>query len=366
MVELIHTPDPQALLPPILAFLPTAFASPRPPPAFLPLLSPILRQRLQLAGDSRENWLKLLCWDPEKAETLKENIENTTFEPHPSSGEIELGEVQSVTFKRFDEETLRCQMKLEEWHFTPFFLWCTGSDDGDGWKLAEMLPGPTIDETWSASIVEANDSAKERIMAEALKEADAARSRQNLSAGGNEDEYWAQYDSTPGRTPMRKHSMQPGQTQGSEADYYARYGKVQPAMDRHDPDEEMEETAETTLNGNALHNIITQQADQSMGREPPPYQGTSHMNDRDEDEKNVEVQQPVPDSPISRTGSDAVARLEDAAESFNASEMGIRQHIGTTVKSMYRLAKSVGMDREEFERLVQRELETLSIFDRDD
>jgi hypothetical protein len=33
---------------------------------------------------------------------------------------------------------------------------------------------------------------------------------------------------------------------------------------------------------------------------------------------------------------------------------------------MFRLAKSVGIEREEFERMVHRELETLSILDRDD
>lgn len=89
------------------------------------------------------------------------------------------------------------------------------------------------------------------------------------------------------------------------------------------------------------------------------------MEPGDTDEKDVEVRQPVPTSPSSRGGSDTIARLEDTAERYNASDIGIRQHIGTTMKSLYRLAKSTGMDREEFERLVNRELETLSIFDRD-
>ena len=293
-------------------------------------------------------------------------MENTTFEPHPVSGEMEVGEVQSTMYRRFDEETLKCQMKLEDWHFTPTFIWCTGGDDGDGWKLSEILPGPSTDDSWSSSITEANDSAKERIMAEALKGADAAKSRQKLSAPGNEDDYWAQYDQTPGRTPMRKHSMQPTQAQGSEADHYAQYGQVQPAMDGHDPDEEMEDGTESTTNGNALHTIISEQPEQPSEHDPPPYQDTRDEVNEEDDEKNVEVQQPIPDSPGSRGGSDTVARLENAAERYNASEVGIRQHIGTSVKSMYRLAKSVGMEREEFQRVVHRELETLSIFDRDD
>jgi len=36
------------------------------------------------------------------------------------------------------------------------------------------------------------------------------------------------------------------------------------------------------------------------------------------------------------------------------------------VKSMYRLAKGAGMSRQEFEDMVQRELETLSLLDRED
>jgi hypothetical protein len=48
------------------------------------------------------------------------------------------------------------------------------------------------------------------------------------------------------------------------------------------------------------------------------------------------------------------------------SEVGIRQHIGTSVKSLYRLARVAGIDRTEFERIVGRELECLSLMDEDD
>jgi hypothetical protein len=367
MVELIHPPDPQGLLPPILACLPTAFASRRPPPALLPLVSPILRQRLQLNLDPHESWLRLLCWDPNQAEVLKEQVENATFEPHPVSGEIEIGDVEAVTYKRLDEETLRAQLQLSEWPFTPVFLWCTGGEGGNAWKLAEILPSPETDESWSSTIQHANETSSARIVDEALRAADArpGPSASNLSAPKNdEDDYWAMYDETPGRTPMRKPSVQPGAGGSSEDDYYARYNDVQPAMDNHDPDEEMQDGMETTLNGHALETVPSMPTERS--RSPPPYEDQSPREADNGNEKNVEMQQPIPTSPSSRGGSDTIARLEDTAERFNASEVGIRQHISTSMKSMYRLAKSAGIDREEFDRLVNRELEALSIFDQDD
>jgi len=379
MVELIPPPDPHVLIPPLLACLPTSFASPRPPPALISLLSPILRQRVQLhsstSPSSHEGWLPLLCWDRTKASVLKERVKNTHFEPHPVSGEIEVGDIAGIKYKRFDEETLRAQILLSDWPLTALYLWCTGGDEGSAWRLAELLPSDTDlarDRTWSDSIGDANDSSRERLVTEALREAEAAdvtNAARKLTVLGDDDDYWAMYDKTPGRTPARKHSVDMSGSGGAtEADYYARYSSVQPAMDNHDPDEEMAddrgaESTATVNGGTALHPFLSRPTEQPTERSPPPYQEPFGA---ELDEKGVEVSQPVPSSPSSRGGSDAVARLEQSAERYGASEIAIRQHISTTMKSMYRLAKSAGMDREEFDRIVQRELETLSILDRDD
>jgi len=368
MVDLIPAPDPHSLLPPLLACLPTSFASPRPPPALLDLLSPVLRQRLDVhtSTASHDNWANLLCWDAGKGEVLKGEIEGAVFEPHPSSGEIEVGDTEQITYKRFDEETLRAQIPLIDWPFTALYLWCTGSDEGSAWKLAELLPFDRDllkDASWSSSIAEANESSKERLVNEALEEADRAhaRAQRNLSVPAEEEDYWAMYDNSASRTPARKASVDPNTHGPSDDDYYARYGSVQPAMDNHDPDEEMEGPGESTLSGNVLQQLISPNTHSQTDRDPPPYQGSF---DDGTEEKEVEVNHPAPASPSSR-GSDMVARLEQSAERYGASEIGIRQHISTTLKSMYRLARSAGMDREEFERIVQRELESLSIFDRD-
>lgn len=388
MVELIHPPDPQLLLPPILACLPTAFASPRPPPALLSLLSPILRQRLGYISSS-DNWLKLLCWDSSKSDALWEQVEEATFEPHPSSGEIEVGDVSSIKYKRFDEETLRAQLSLSEWPFTPIFLWCPNSDSDSGWQLAELLPSPNLDPSWSESISHANDSAKERIMTEALRAAESQpqptqqRATSTLSVPKEEDDYWAQYDQSPGRTPARKPSVPLDQhpSQSNEADYYARYTSVQPAMDNHDPDEEMAdgEQIESTLNGHAHQH---QQAQHPLSKTYSP------SLPQQEEQSQKEVLHPLPSnpSPPSDSSSAVISHLESAAEHYNnpatvtatndnnkinnnhhesPSEIGIRQHVSTSIKSLYRLAASVGISGSDFRDMLDREVEGLRILEMD-
>lgn len=383
MVELIPPPEPHSLLPPLLACLPTAFASRQPPPALLSLLSPILRQRLSLisstfTSNTSDNWLRLLCWDSQKADSLKEVVERGTYEPHPASGEIEVGDVDTLKYKRFDQDTLRAQIRLPEWGLNAIYLWCAGGEGRPGWKLAELLPyeqNAAPDATWSNSITEADSSSRARIMSEALQDAEAANRK--LSVGGDDD-YWAMYDKTPERTPAVKRSPAPRPQAsafrsrfGSE-DYYARYGDVQPAMDNHDPSGEVEDARNSSLNGNTLEALLSRQNGHIPPSDPPAYepQDSLHNHDDEDEEEDgddgVIVNQPHPTSPGSPTGSDAIDRLEATAERQAASEIGIRQHISTSMKSMFRLAKSAGIDREEFERMVHRELETLSILDRDD
>jgi hypothetical protein len=78
---------------------------------------------------------------------------------------------------------------------------------------------------------------------------------------------------------------------------------------------------------------------------------------------------PRPGSSTGSSGSDTVEKLERRAaarDSREQSETGIKQHIGTSIKSLYRLAKVAGIDRAEFERLVRTELDCLALMDEDD
>ena len=403
MVEFISLPDPRALLPPLLACLPAAFASPRPPPVLLPLLSPILRQRVQLlssttaSSSSSDSWLRLLCWDAAKAERIQSIVDATTFEPHPVSGEIEIAEDVSITYKRFDEETLRSRIALPEYNLTVWYVWCGGDQDGGGpgWRVAQLLPneGQTQSQlqpdsedaddvnTWSGSIGEANERAQERLVEEALKAAEqqnsAAAPKEAMVEEEDDDDYWAQYDTTPARTPAVKQSSGlnipttlPGNGNVNTDDsYFARYSDVQPALDNDDPSTDKNEVGESSLNGDALAGILERQS-QSLHAErlhPAPLytNGFHHEDSLMKEESSKLLSHPRPSSASSSNGSDTVAKLELSAENQSASEMGVKQHIGANIKSLFRLAKSTGMPRAEFESIVKRELEVLCISDDD-
>ncbi|KAH0150105.1 hypothetical protein KCU67_g10784, partial [Aureobasidium melanogenum] len=58
--------------------------------------------------------------------------------------------------------------------------------------------------------------------------------------------------------------------------------------------------------------------------------------------------------------------LERGAEDMTRAEIGVKQFISTEMKSMFRLARSVGMGREEFERIIKTEIDVLSMLEADD
>ncbi|KAK7520114.1 uncharacterized protein IWZ02DRAFT_254285 [Phyllosticta citriasiana] len=289
MVQFIPPPDPHALLPPLLACLPLAFASPRPPPALLPLLSPILRQRIQLLSGTTQNesWLPLLCWDREKAGNLTSIITNIELEPHPSSGEIELGHVNQVLYRRRDEETLEARIELPDLQLLPVFLWCMtdASGDGPGWRLTELRTTQDHDdkpEEWFPSMDEAREASKEAYIADALRVAHVPDSSSSINNhhhshaaaqddGDDDDDYWNMYDRTPNRTPAKESPaprvQRPSHLQHQpsshsnlvpsteELEYFARYAaEVQPALDAHDPEAEApaDHGFESTLHGDTF------------------------------------------------------------------------------------------------------------------
>jgi uncharacterized protein (UPF0335 family) len=61
-----------------------------------------------------------------------------------------------------------------------------------------------------------------------------------------------------------------------------------------------------------------------------------------------------------------VERLERKAESYSQAEVAIKQHISTDIKSLFRLAKASGIDREEFERIIRRELDVLPLLEQEE
>lgn len=397
----IPRPDSRELLPPLLACLSTANASKEVPPGLLPLLSPILRQRVQLLSSSE--WLSLLCWDREVAARLPEVIEKIYVEPHPSSGEIEVEDPDKILYRRSDPETLHSKLVLGEYGIIPTYLWCTGGEGGSRWLLAELRGIEDAEDgtEWFENVDEADEAGFRRksvsIKSNGTKLQPATLQSEAAVEEEEEDDgsYWAAYDQTPGRTPQPQRSPAPtssnrtqvGPTQ-SELEYFARYAsEVQPALDAHDPDEENPAAGESTLNGNALNytreaqtepldttNLGPNGYDSSM---PPAYTdrlmngGGVHGNDSAVHLEAVEQDQATADNalnhprPSSSASANSVERLERRAENFSQAELAIKQHISTDIKSLFRLARASGIEREEFERIIQRELEVLPMLEQE-
>jgi hypothetical protein len=386
--QAIPQPDPRELLPPLLACLSTASTTKEAPPGLLPLLSPILRQRLQLLASG--DWLSLLCWDREAGSRLPQVIEKIHVEPHPASGEIEVEEPDQILYRRSDPETLHARLELGEFGLIPTYLWCTGGENGSRWLLAELRGLEDSDDgtEWFAGMGEANEAGFRR---KAVKsngfpshpaglEPEPAKEEEEE----DDDDYWAAYDRTPGGpTPMQKRSPAPmassrtqiGPSQ-SELEYFARYAtEVQPALDAHDPDEENPVTGESTLNGNTLNytrepqtepletsNLGPNGYDSSMPPAANGSNGTEHIESIDQDDFSA-LNHPRPSSSASEN---SVQRLERQAENYGQAEIAIKQHISTDIKSLFRLAKASGIDREEFERIIRRELDVLPLLEREE
>ncbi|KAG6124050.1 hypothetical protein E4U12_000257 [Claviceps purpurea] len=397
MAPVISPPSPARLLAPILPALPAAAASPQPAPQVLPLLSPILRQRVQLlsgpgSSSGPEPWLRLLCYDPAKAVRLADLVSGPALEPHPVSGEVEIDwDCDAETrYRRLDQETLQALVVLSEVGLAFQLVYCLhdeeGIDGANGWRIGEVTTvetsSPFTQFGGAASIAEA-----ERLYEEGKSGRKDASSRggddggvlkRDVQEGGKnnsgsnknnnndtkdannggtgdvavdeneDDDYWDLYDKTPAQTPMGKHrSPAPVQAQGgtpsaaaAEDAYFAQYADVQPAMDNHDPDEEAQ--AQQLLDVNVAGSVAARAPTE---REPPT------------------LQQPHPDSPTASPAANTIAHLEQCAGNQTRNEFSVKQHISRTIRSLAMLATASGIDTEEFSSLVKTELELLSMVD---
>ncbi|KAL8723404.1 MAG: hypothetical protein Q9225_000320 [Loekoesia sp. 1 TL-2023] len=388
MANPIPPPTPQNLLPPLLACLPTAFASTRPPPGLLPLLSPILRQRVQLlsepASSPSDSWLTKLSWNSTRAEQLASIVEGEAFELHPVSNEIEFDDVQVIGYRRLDEETLHSRIDVRDLGLTVTYLWCMGDEagGGDGWRVAEVLPLDDAEDTtsiWSNTIREADEACQRNKLSSTTAKATpngvhsrVANGVQSDSVAGREDDdddYWAQYDNAPLSTPGPQPSPGPpadvratrhGRT-ASEAEYFSRYADILPDMDNDDPSADRNVIGESSLNGNVI--APTSHPD-TASRIPP----IASLTNKDLDAATqipifspTATENPHPQTSSSDAGSSSavVDKLEGSAMLQSQTELAVRQHIASTMKSLYRLARSTGMGMAEFEGTIKTELEVL-------
>lgn len=408
----IPPPAPDQLLPPLLSTLPAASVSHQPPAAILPFLSPILRQRVQIlsaTGSAKDPWLPLLSYDTPKAGKLEQVVANDRLQPHPVSGEVEIDWQDEVELKyrRLDEETLQALAAIRDLGLGVRLVYCVGDKEGggDGWRIGEVNVLDTLEQSgWEHHSIDGCEAAFQSSKTQQQQNGHSSSVRTTDASGDkgeeeedNDDDYWALYDNTPGRTPAPKRSPAPNARNGAAADYlsrfqpqqpdsqededsyYAQYASVQAAMDNHDPDEAQQaQEVETSLG----RDEVAQELLQNLSSIPEPVAvpethsfdhyvadlTNGHAKDRSQEEESP-IFHPRPESSTPSTGSETVERLERHAAassgsvSAEQSEMAIKQHISTSLKSLYRLAKVGGIDREEFERLVRTELDLLALMD---
>lgn len=390
MTASVPAPAVATLLSPLLPTLPTAAVSTQPAPPILPLLAPVLRQRVQVfSSGSKEPWLRLLCYDPANVAKLTDIVQGGSLEPHPISGEVEVDwdYDSQIRFRRLDKETLQALIVVPSLQLGFQLVYCVGDQEGDGWKVGEVLP---VDETSPFESFEGQDSVAAADQhfkdANAPKAApavnDAPKTNGTMYLGDpveeddDDDDYWAQYDATPAQTPSAqtpaaKRSPAPQSLQASnpaggstEDAYFAQYDDVQPAMDNHDPDEEH------NLEGMAPPSGLNHAADAkptlgSPGQtEVSETTGAWTLADAQAAEGLVH---PRPASSASSSkGSEAVAKLEESAERQGQSEFGVKQHVSRSIRSLFLLSRSAGIDRAEFESMVRSELDVLGMIEGED
>ena len=395
--------DPQRLLTPFLACLPAASATAQPPPALLPLVSPIMRQRIQLlqaTGTRSGSWLPLLCWSDEQGEKLPSILEvsGEVLEPHPVSGDVELEDVAPPQFRRLDAETLQASIKFSRLDMEVQFVWCpedVQEAENGGWRISQLSPLTGGEELgggpiWYFSIREAeaafsnrqdsqqgNHSTENRSRAISLIDAPAPsinhlaitrsipQHSQSVDASNenseNEDDYWRQYDQSAGQTPGQGPSPKPpaskpelnghrgaSSNDANDDEYYSRYAQVQPEMDNDDPSSQLaKEPRDSSLQGNTIGQTVNINGAQS-GSQAAQHRSSHFVH-------------PWPAQPR----DDSIARLEESAQRDSQPELGIRQHVSSSIKSLFRLARTAGIEREDFVGMVERELDILSILDED-
>jgi hypothetical protein len=391
----LGTPSPavSTLLSPLIPALTAAAVSSEPASTVLPLLSPILRQRVQfLASSGSDPWLRLLCYDTSKAAKLAEIATNGSLDPHPASGEIEVDWDHDceTRYRRLDAETLQAFVVLKELDLAFRLVHCIDDKEGaaDGWRVGEV----TVAE--KANPFESFDGASPDLAAAEQAFESKAQQQQkgslsvtnghtssgghltatNIPAEGEEDDdddYWARYDNSPARTPAQTHSPGPQASGGpvggynvpasnasAEDDaYFSRYNDVQPAMDNHDPDEEAEQAHlmppslgldAQQNNSSNNHNAATTTRERSLS--DLNHEGLLH---------------PRPESSASSRSSQIIEKLEEEAGRKDQSDFGVKQHISRSIRSLFMLSRASGIEREEFEQLVKTELDVLGMVEED-
>lgn len=273
---------------------------------------------------------------------------------------------------RLDPETLHARISIPDCPLVPTYLWCMSDDNKvpSAWRLTELRP---VDD-WLDSPAWHDDINSADVDFKSRPKPHFEHTNGNPTHIEEEDDddtdddgaYWAAYDMTPGRTPHKRspapmthsNTLPVNPPSKSEMEYFERYlTEVQPAADPYDASEDVANHQSHA----ALHNNRTEW-DES-------YKLNANGNGIESEAKDsAQLVISVPGSPhqpqpSSSASPRSVAALQEQAESQSQAEVGIKQHISTDIKSLYRLARSAGISLEEFDRIVRTELEVLPMLD---
>ncbi|KAJ6258685.1 hypothetical protein Dda_6734 [Drechslerella dactyloides] len=402
MVLSIPPPSLADLLPAFLSHIPASFASPRPPPSLPPHLTPLTRSRLThlafSSSGSDSSWLSLLTWssDPADGQALHDHlVAQDYFFLHqaPSPGTF-----QCRGYRRLDAETLQALVSVPEiellvvYQFVENDVAASGAEGviENSWKVHDIRLSDDEDVllragSWHDSIDAAEESFRSSTYAPTTRftaPLDTSFQREMAVDDDDDDDYWGRYDdedtestagdhgAAPPPTTSQQQSPvqlaasllarrvldpQPADDNGDEDAYFAQYASVQPVLDSHPTDPPTVTTATATAT-----KLIDRRDSLS----------TTHTAATDREEPTSTLSTPLtafthPSAHISPLQSKAatadVSALERAAEVHTQAEVAIRQHVSTSVKSLWRLWRAGGLDADDFARVVEREVEVLRL-----
>lgn len=303
-------------------------------------------------------------------------------------------------YKRLDQETLQALTVLVGVGLAFQLVYCVNDAEGgsDGWRIGEVTAADKSAPFAQFGGVATLAEAEAKFQQPRISEPSVVSSNGSTTSGSDhmeeddDDGYWDRYDATPARTPAVNRSPAPQAAAGTSAptsasshwsaydasaamddddddDYYAQYDSVQPAMDNHDPDEEAMVRAHIQPPlGLSRSNDPVVITDASEPQNPWSYTETNNKQSQDDEllsARELALLHPRPRSSASSSsnGSMTVAKLEASAVKQEQNDFGVKQHVSRSIRSLFLLARSSGIEREEFEQLVKREMDVLSLME---
>ena len=152
------------------------------------------------------------------------------------------------------------------------------------------------------------------------------------------------------------------QSKGEEA-YFERYNDVQPALDKDDEPEDVNDSPkyeapdvrQILYSGAAVASAVR---DAKLGPLTVVNRSPGEV-----DESDDEVTEPQ--TSLTTTDQTSVEGLGNAAVQQSNSQFAFRQHVGSNIRSLFNLSRTMGIERVEFEQLISTEVASLSMYDQE-